>query len=176
MAYWLTCLQAMNLNKVYLIGRLTQDPEQRSTPSGQTVTTLRMATNRVWNDPSGQRREAVEYHTVIAWARLGEIAGKYLKKGGMVLIEGRLQTRNWVGQDNVKRYITEIIAENLQLGPRTAGERSSDNFVSDIRTPSPATPAAPVKEEEIPIIDENEPLSAGIEEDEVAIKEKDLPF
>src|SRR3989344_4225861 len=109
----------MNLNKVYLIGRLTQDPETRSTTTGQNVTTLKLATNRVWNDPSGQRKEATEYHTIIAWSRLGDIAARYLKKGGLVMIEGRLQTRNWVGQDNVKKYITEIIAESLQLGPRT---------------------------------------------------------
>jgi len=155
----------MNLNKVFLIGRLTQDPESRSTPSGQTVTTIRMATNRVWNDQSGQKKEVAEYHTVIAWARLGEIAAKYLKKGGMIMIEGRMQTRNWTGQDNVKRYTTEIIAENLQMGPRSANTGySSDNAVSEA--------------DEIPIIDENEPLHAGvsIEEDEVPINEKDLPF
>ena len=129
----------MNLNKVFLIGRLTQDPESRSTPSGQTVTTIRMATNRVWNDQSGQKKEVAEYHTVIAWARLGEIAAKYLKKGGMIMIEGRMQTRNWTGQDNVKRYTTEIIAENLQMGPRSANTGySSDNAVSDIKAPASA--------------------------------------
>src|SRR3989339_277255 len=129
----------MNLNKVYLIGRLTQDPEARSTPSGLTVTTIKMATNRVWTDQTG-RREATEYHTVIAWAKLGEVASKFLRKGGLVMIEGRMQTRNWTGQDNVKRYTTETA------------------------------------DADIPIIDENEPLHAGIEEDEMAIKEKDLPF
>jgi len=168
----------MNLNKVFLIGRLTQDPESRSTPSGQTVTTIRMATNRVWNDQSGQKKEVAEYHTVIAWARLGEIAAKYLKKGGMIMIEGRMQTRNWTGQDNVKRYTTEIIAENLQMGPRSANTGySSDNAVSDIKAPASA-PRQQVEADEIPIIDENEPLHAGvsIEEDEVPINEKDLPF
>ncbi len=166
----------MNLNKVYLIGRLTQDPETRSTTSGQSVTTLRMATNRVWKDPSGGRKDATEYHTVIAWSRLGEIASQYLKKGGLVMIEGRLQTRNWTGQDNVKRYVTEIIAESLQLGPKPVGQGNYSAEVSDIKSPSAGTRPSPVKDADIPIIDENEPMNAGIEEDEVSIKEKDLPF
>jgi len=168
----------MNLNKVYLIGRLTQDPETRSTTSGQSVTTLKMATNRVWKDPSGGRKDATEYHTVIAWSRLGEIASQYLKKGGLVMIEGRLQTRNWTGKDNVKRYVTEIIAEGLQMGPRPAGtsglpgQGNYSSEVADVKKPS----SAPVKDADIPIIDENEPMNAGVEEDEMSIKEKDLPF
>jgi single-strand DNA-binding protein len=170
----------MNLNKVYLIGRLTQDPETRSTTSGQSVTTLKMATNRVWKDPSGGRRDATEYHTVIAWSRLGEIASQYLRKGGLVMIEGRLQTRNWTGKDNVKRYVTEIVAESLQMGPKPAGGQGNYSAeVTDIKNPSTSsgrvTPA-PVKDADIPIIDENEPMNAGVEEDEMSIKEKDLPF
>ena len=85
------------------------------------MTTLRMATNRVWNDKSGQKQEAVEYHTVVAWARLGEIAAQYLKKGQQVLIEGRLQTRSWEGKDGEKRYRTEIIADNVQFGNKPMG-------------------------------------------------------
>ncbi len=180
----------MNLNKVYLIGRLTQDPETRSTTSGQSVTTLRMATNRVWKDPSGGRRDATEYHTVIAWSRLGEIASQYLRKGGLVMIEGRLQTRNWTGQDNVKKYVTEIIAESLQMGPKPAGGSSftgtsaytgqvSQAEVSDIKNPSTGSgrsASSPIKDSDIPIIDENEPMNSGVEEDEMSIKEKDLPF
>ena len=171
----------MNLNKVFLIGRLTQDPEARSTPSGQNVTTIKMATNRVWNDPSGQRKDATEYHTVIAWGRLGDVAARYLKKGGLVMIEGRMQTRNWTDQSGVKKYITEIIAEGLQLGPRPAGSTStyqSDSPMSDIKKSGPvaAPRSEPVKDSDIPIIDENEPMHAGIEEDEMKIKEEDLPF
>ena len=163
----------MNLNKVYLIGRLTQDPETRSTSSGQSVTTLRMATNRVWKDTSGERRDSTEYHTVIAWSRLGEIASQYLRKGGLVMIEGRLQTRNWTGQDNVKRYVTEIIAESLQLGPKLAGNQGGySTEVSDIKKSSPS----PIKDADIPIIDENEPMNSGVHEDEMKISEKDLPF
>ena len=179
----------MNLNKVYLIGRLTQDPETRSTTSGQSVTTLRMATNRVWKDLSGGRKDATQYHTVIAWSRLGEIASQYLRKGGLVMIEGRLQTRNWTGKDNVKRYVTEIIAESLQLGPKPGGGQGNySSEVTDIKNPSTYSTSSgqagsergsslsPVKDADIPIIDENEPMNAGVEEDEMSIKEKDLPF
>lgn len=181
----------MNLNKVFIIGRLTQDPEMRSTSTGQNVTTLNMATNRVWTDKSGQKQEAVEYHRVIAWARLGEIANQYLKKGGLVMIEGRLQTRSWTDQNNNKKYTTEIIAESLQLGPRTAGlptgqagspssggggytpSRPASSVggpvVSDVKKPS-------IPDSDIPIIGEDEPVSSGMDEEERKISEKDLPF
>lgn len=169
----------MNLNKVIIIGRLTQDPEARTTPSGQHVTTIKMATNRVWNDATSGRKEATEYHTVVAWGRLGDIASNYLKKGALAMIEGRLQTRSWDDKETgKKRYMTEIIAENLQMGPRAsgvpAGQGSYEPGVYKRQAPSPASKSS--TEPEIPIIDENEPLSAGVEEDEMAIKEKDLPF
>lgn len=160
----------MNLNKIFLIGRLTQDPELRSTSSGQSVATLRMATNRVWNDPSGNKKDATEFHTVVAWGRLGEIANQYLKKGGLVMIEGRIQTRTWTDPNNNKRYFTEVVAEGLQLGPRTG-----NTAVSDIR-PAANSPKQESKDDNIPIIDANEPVSMGVEEDEVKIKEEDLPF
>ena len=171
----------MNLNKVFVIGRLTHEPEARSTQSGQSVTTLRMATNRVWNDKSGQKQESTEYHTIVAWGRLGEIASQYLKRGGLAMIEGRLQTRSWMDKTNNKRYTTEIIAESLQLGPRTTGGFSDSQSggtggyqprpqaMADVKKPS-------IPDSEIPIIGEDEPVSAGVEEDEVKINAKDLPF
>jgi len=169
----------VNLNKVFIIGRLTQDPETRSTQSGQSVTTVRMATNRVWTDKAGQKQEGAEFHTIVAWGRLGEIAGQYLKKGGLAMFEGRLQTRSWVDQNNNKRYTTEIVAEGLQLGPRSASGGSSpdSNFetksaVTDIR--KPVSPR--VADADIPIIGEDEPVSVGVEEEERKISEKDLPF
>jgi single-strand DNA-binding protein len=166
----------MNLNKVYLIGRLTQDPEVRTTPSGQNVATVKVATNRVWKDQSGQKKEQVEFHTVICWGWLADTASKYLKKGGLAMFEGRLQTRNWTGQDNVKRYTTEIIAESLQLGPRSAGAGMGAP-TRESYSSAPAQPAvkrnAPAIED-IPIIDENEPVS--VDEDELSIKKEDLPF
>jgi single-strand DNA-binding protein len=163
----------MNLNKVVLIGRLTQDPEARSTPSGQSVTTIRMATNRTWTNQGGQKQDATEFHTIVAWGRLGEIASQYLKKGSLAMIEGRLQTRNWTGQDNVKRYMTEIVAENLQLGPRPAGSSMGTN---ESRPAAAAASAQPAPMDEIPIISENELTHQGVDEENVKIKEEDLPF
>ncbi len=169
----------MNLNKVFLIGRMTQDPDVRSTPSGQTVGTLRIATNRVWNNPqTGQKQEATEFHTVVAWGRLAEIASQYLKRGGLVMIEGRLQTRSWTGNDSIKRYVTEIVAENLQLGPRTA---TSEGYQPAAPRPAPVRqpedqPATAAPADDIPIIDENELAHQGVEESDVPVKESDLPF
>lgn len=130
-----------------------------------------MATNRVWTNQSGQKQEAAEFHRVIAWRRLGEIANQYLKKGSLVMIEGRLQTRSWTDQNNNKRYTTEIIAESLQLGPRPANAT-----VSDIRPTIKNSPKQDTKDDDIPIIDANDPISTGVDEDEVKIKEEDLPF
>jgi|SRR3989338_93311 len=168
----------MNLNKVFIIGRLTHDPEARTTNSGQGVTTIRMATNRVWNNNSGEKQEATEYHTVVAWGRLGEIAGQYLKKGGLVMIEGRLQTRNWTDQNSTKRYVTEIIAESLQLGPRSASTGSGEprSAMDDVKRPSRSVNSSSVPDSEIPIIGEDEPVSAGVEEEERKINKEDLPF
>ncbi len=111
----------MNLNKVFLIGNLTRDPEMRTLPSGQPVTTFGIATNRVWNDKSGKRQTAVEYHNVVTFGRLAEIAKQYLTKGKSVFVEGRIQTRTWEAQDGTKRSKTEIIVETMQLGPRMGG-------------------------------------------------------
>lgn len=137
-----------------------------------------MATNRVWTDKSGQKQEAAEYHRVIAWARLGEIANQYLKKGGLVLIEGRMQTRSWTDQNNNKRYTTEIIAESLQLGPRSAsgGSSSGSGFEARSTVNDIKKSALPVKDADIPIIGEDEPMSSGVEEEDRKIDEKDLPF
>jgi len=117
----------MNLNKVMLIGNLTQDPEVRTIPSGHTVATFGLATNRVWNDQQGQKQEKVEFHNIVIWRRLAEICGQYLQKGSKIYIEGRLETRNWVGQDGVKRYKTEIIAENMIMLDRANNNSMSQN-------------------------------------------------
>jgi single-strand DNA-binding protein len=108
----------MNLNKVMLIGNLTREPESKSTTSGQTVTTFSVATNRAWTDKDGQKQQKAEFHNIVAWGKLGDICAQYLKKGGLVYAEGRLETRSWDGQDGVKRYKTEIVLENMQMGPR----------------------------------------------------------
>lgn len=104
---------AMSLNKVQLIGNLTRDPEVRQIPGGQNVATFSVATNLSWTDSSGQRQDKAEFHNVVAWRKLAEICGQYLKKGMKVYIEGRLQTRDWEGEDGQKRYRTEIVADNM---------------------------------------------------------------
>lgn len=111
----------MNLNKVFLIGNLTRDPEMRTLPSGQAVTTYSIATNRVWNDKSGAKQTSAEYHNIVAFGRLAEISKQYLSRGKMVFVEGRIQTRSWEAQGGVKKSRTEVIVEQMQLGPRTGG-------------------------------------------------------
>jgi len=153
----------MNLNKVYLIGRLTQDPEVKSIPSGQNVASFSLATNRVWNDQSGQKQEQVEFHNIVVWRKLADIAGQYLKKGQLLMVEGRLQTRNWVGQDGVKRYRTEIVAENFQMGPKASGT-SAPSKGATFKNSTTANPASAssvsTQPEDIPVIQiEEEPIS-----------------
>lgn len=127
----------MNVNKVIIVGNLTRDPETRTTPSGQSVTSFGVATNRFWTDKeSGEKKKQAEYHNVIAWSRLGEIVQQFLKKGSLIYVEGRLQTRNWQDQQGNKRSRTEIITERLQLGPRPGGNRDSD-----LRSPMEENPA-----------------------------------
>ncbi len=111
----------MNLNKVFILGRLTADPQLRSTPSGQQVATFSLATNRIWNDKAGQRQEGTEFHNIVVWGKQAEIASRFLAKGGLALIEGRLQTRSWDDKQGQKRKTTEIVADRIQLGPRSAG-------------------------------------------------------
>ncbi len=103
----------MDLNRVTLIGRLTRDPELRTTPNGQSVCTMTIATSLVWTDQTGAKQEKTEFHNCVLWRRLAEIAGQYLTKGRQVYVEGRLQTRDWTDQTGVKKYRTEIIVENL---------------------------------------------------------------
>jgi single-strand DNA-binding protein len=119
------------LNKVILIGNLGADPEVRFMPSGGSVANVSLATTRRWKDKqTGERKEATEWHRVVFFNRLAEIAGEYLKKGSQIYIEGRLQTRKWQGQDGQDRYTTEILAEEMHmLGSRSGGtgQFSADN-------------------------------------------------
>lgn len=116
----------MNLNKAFILGNLTNDPELRQTPSGQTVCSFGIATNRFFTDSLGQKQKQAEFHNIVAWGRQAEIIHQYLKKGGLALIEGRLQTRSWVDQQGMKHWKTEIIAERIQLGPRSGGNVPAD--------------------------------------------------
>ena len=108
----------MYLNKVFIIGNLTRDPELKAIPNGTKVATFGVATNRVFKDANGGKKEETEYHNIVVFGRQAETVSQYLKKGNSLLIEGRTQTRSWDGQDGVKKYRTEIIAEKIQFGPK----------------------------------------------------------
>ena len=106
---------AGSINKVILVGRLGKDPETRFTPSGKAVTNFSMATSESWKDAGGERQEKTEWHKVQIWGPLAEISAKYLSKGKLVYIEGRLQSRSWDADDGSKRYTTEIVANNMTM-------------------------------------------------------------
>jgi single-strand DNA-binding protein len=105
---------AKSFNQAIVMGNLTRDPELRSTPGGQQVASFAVATNRTWMDNSGERKEAVEYHEIVAWGKLGELAAQYLSKGRKVMVIGRLQTQSWE-KDGVKRSRTEIVASDVNF-------------------------------------------------------------
>lgn len=136
-----------SLNKVILIGNLGADPELRYTPSGRAVVNFRMATTRQWNTQDGERREETEWHRIVAFSKLAEICGQYLKKGAPVYVEGRLQTRSWEDQSGMKRYTTEIVANEMQmLSARQQSEPASDAPGRTGVTAPEAPPSAPAPE------------------------------
>ena len=104
-----------SINKVMLIGNLGSDPELRFTPSGEQVANFSLATTESWTDKSGERQERAEWHRIVLWRRLAEVAGQYLKKGSKIYIEGKLQTRSWEDQNGQKRYTTEVVANSMQM-------------------------------------------------------------
>lgn len=138
----------MNLNKAILVGRLTRDPEVKSLPSGQQVASFGLATSRFYKNKEGEKQEQTEFHNIVFFGRIAEIASQYLKKGSLTLIEGRIQTRSWEDKETGKKiYRTEIVGESLQLGPRNIDNQ-------------------PEKKEEVPVI----------QEDEEEIDIKNIPF
>ncbi len=145
----------MDLNKVMLIGRLTRDPELKSLTTGRSVATFSVATGRQWTDAQGQKQKQSEFHNVVAWGKLAETASQYLRKASRVYVEGRLQTRDWTGQDGIKRYRTEIIVDNfIMLDARPAAGMTSGAGESSGFAPLPAEPPpAEVVEEEIKVED-----------------------
>ncbi len=166
----------MDLNKVIIVGRVTADPQLRTTPGGQSVTTLGVATNRVWTDKNGQKQEETEFHNAVLWGRQAEIASQFLVKGATVLIEGRLRTRSWTDKQGGQRRTTEIMAERMQLGPRPYGASQGGGArgagvigkgdVAQGGVPGDAKEAPMPPQEEIPTI--------NLEEGEV--KPEDIPF
>mgnify|MGYP001598163018 FL=1 len=111
----------MYLNKAFVIGNLTKDPEMKSLPSGIKVTTFSLATNRVWKNKEGVKQENTDFHSIVVFGRQAETSAQYLKKGANALVEGRMQTRSWDATDGTKKYRTEIVADSVQFGPRAGG-------------------------------------------------------
>lgn len=129
----------MYLNKVYILGNLTRDPEMKSLPTGTKVTQFSIATNRTWKDQAGAKQEQVEYHNIVVFGRQAETSAEYLKKGQQVLIEGRMQTRSWDGTDGKKNYRTEVLAESVQFGSKGSSEGSG--YTSQTSSAKPSSSA-----------------------------------
>lgn len=163
----------MNLNKAIIVGNLTRDPESRALPSGQPVVSFSIATNRVWNDPNGGKQESTEFHNIVAFGKLAEICSRYLSKGRLVLIEGRIQTRSWQDQGGSKRYKTEIIADNMQMGPRFEAAANKDS-----RNTTYAAPQQPRQQDDIPVIETEQPTEEmpPIDDSDNQVDIKNIPF
>ena len=151
----------MYLNKALIVGNLTRDPELKALPSGAKVTSFSLATNRIWTDQSGQKKEMTDYHNIVVFGRQAETSAQYLVKGQSVLVEGRIQTRSWDGQDGKKNYRTEIVADRVQFGSKGGQGTGAPAPAGEAAAPS-ATPDAP---------------SAGaIEYPDDDINPEDIPF
>jgi len=164
------------------VGRLTRDPELRNTPSGAAVCSFGVATNRIWKKrDTGEQQKSVEYHNIVAWQRLADIVSRYLKRGSMVLVEGRLQTRSWETPSGEKRQKTEIVAESIQLPPKSmsvGGGISSGVEANpiDVSIPGPKR-NKPETQDDIPIIEEEEEiLSTESKDSEEKIDIDKIPF
>jgi len=147
----------MNLNKVFLIGNITRDVELKTTPSGNSVASFGLATNRTWKGKDGQKQEQATFHNIVAWGKTAETIKQYCVKGSTIMIEGRIDNRTYDKKDGTKGYISEIIVENFQFGPKREGQASSAKVTSE--------PKHFEEQEDIPIIEDG---------DEIDVK--DIPF
>ncbi len=166
-----------SLNRAEIIGNVTRDIESRVTPNGQAVASFSVATNRRWKDKEGNSQEATEFHNVVAWGKLAELMAQYVHKGAKIYIQGRLQTRQWEGQDGGKRNRTEIVMEDFVfLTPKSASSKSSAPSSSE-----PITKAAPVEIEKAPEESKAKKEEQKTKKNEVENKEEeinldDIPF
>ena len=137
------------INKVILVGRLGKDPEIRSTPGGQTVAKFTLATDERFTDKSGEKQERTEWHNIVAWARLAEICGQYLRKGSLVYIEGSIRTDSWEDKESgQKRYRTEIIAREMKMLDRKRDSGSDEGGGYGSRRPAAATAGGPPEDDD----------------------------
>jgi len=157
----------MYLNKVFIIGNLTRDPELKAIPSGIKVCSFSVATNRVWKDKNGARQEAADYHNVVVFGRQAETVAQYMKKGSQVMVEGRMQTRSWDdATTNTKKYRTEVIADRVQFGSNTGGGAKSGGSYDQTSQAKDSQAPSGAKEEELDTI----------EYPEEQINAEDIPF
>ena len=181
----------MNFNKAFVLGNVTREPEVRSLPSGQQVVSFSIATNRNYTASNGEKKEEAEFHNIVAFGKLADIISRYVHKGSLVLIEGRIKTSNWMNPQGVKQYKTEIIAELMQMGPRGAGAPGTDNsnYSKPAYSPRPEPDGNDLHQmpnNEIPVIEEyytppaeDDSSSKTVSfEDEAAdeIDVRDIPF
>ena len=138
----------MNLNRIFVLGRVTADPQLRTTPAGQSVLTLGVATNRTWTH-DGQKQEEVEFHKIVLFGKQADVAATYLRKGSLALFEGRNRTRSWTDRAGNEHRMTEIVCENMQLGPAPANKATSPVLPAKTGKPELA-------EEEIVPLDDSE--------------------
>jgi single-strand DNA-binding protein len=153
----------MYLNKAFLFGNLTRDPELKSLPSGIKVVSFGLATNRTWKDKNGVKQENTSFHNIVAFGKTAEVMAQYLKKGSSAFIEGRIETRSWDDKnDGTKKYRTEIIVDNFQFGPSSGGPRSEGG--------------APKSHEEAPATKGKAAQMDTIEYPTEEINPEDIPF
>lgn len=144
----------MDLNRATLIGRLTRDPEARTTPTGKSVSSFGLATGRVWVDAAGQKQQKTEFHNIVAWGKLADICSQYLTKGRQIYLEGRIQTRDWQDANGNRRNRTEVVAENMiMLGSKGTVPTGTDAPAEEQAAPASETEAGEageIKVEDIP--------------------------
>lgn len=176
-------MSARSLNKVMLIGNLTRDPNMRFTPNNTAVCSFSVATNRTWTpSDGGEKQERADYHNIVAWSKLAEVCGQLLKKGDKVYVEGRMQTREWKGKDELDHRTTEVVIDTMILlsSRGGAGNYQSQNNSEDIGTPpsddmqseQPAKPARAAKKKKV----EDENVSDDVSAVEDISEEVDIPF
>ena len=140
----------MSLNKAILIGRLGRDPEVRQMPNGDAVCNFSIATSETWKDQHGQKQERTEWHNITLYRRIAEVAGQYLKKGSLVYIEGRIQSRKYTGKDGIERTAYEIIGSEMKmLGGKAEGSSENTNTAEPPDPPRRQAPAAPAAVDDI---------------------------
>lgn len=163
----------MNLNLVLVAGRISQDAELKSLPSGQSLAKFSVATSSTWVDKDGQKKESTEFHNLTIWGKRADSLTPYLKKGTLVFIEGTLRTSSWSGEDGKKRYRTEIMVNNLQFGPKSAGSFAKNDFDS-----TPSKSSKQDEDDSIPTIQAGEEIDEkdGLFIDDDDVDEDEIPF